>query len=174
MIPLLVGGVLISLIGFVMLVAAAFAVSTAWGVLSLLPPLGWLFAALHWQKSWDGVMLQALGLAMTAVFWLQLQGEGISVAEAWTKFQREQGMVVVPTGSETTVLGDQPVQAATQEAGAVDSGVVQSVAGDEAVVAVKGAAKVEVDDKPIHKCIDPDGKESFSRGPCPTGVKKTP
>mgnify|MGYP001766084884 CR=1 FL=1 len=170
MIPLLVGGSLILAIGTMMLLVAAFITSQVWGVLCfVLPPLQWLFAVFNWEKAWDGLMMQLLGLAMLLAFFVQAE-QGFSAASvqlAWTQFQREQGLLPAAVAPDGTVLVDgQAVQAVTAQTTA-GGDVVQTVAGDAPVATVVGKASEAVDDKPINKCTDAEGKETYSRGPCP-------
>jgi hypothetical protein len=170
MIPLLVGGSLILLVGTLMLLVAAFITSQVWGVLCfVVPPLQWLFAAFNWEKAWDGLMMQLLGLAMVLAFFVRAdQGFSLaSVDEAWTQFKREQGLLPAMVAADGTVLVDgQPVQAVSAQTTA-DGDVVQTVEGDAPVATVVGKASEAVDDKPINKCTDADGNETYSRGPCP-------
>lgn len=170
MFPLLAGGVLIFLVGSVMVLAVAFGASTLWGVLCLLlPPLQWLFVLLNWGKTWDGLMLQVFGLALALAFFAQADAgySVVAVQDGWQQFQRQH----LPAGSrspDSAVLTDgQPVQAVTADP-AIDSGVIHSVEGDTApaTVTVQAAPSKAVDDKPIYKCTDPQGKETWSAKPC--------
>ncbi len=170
MISLFIGGILLLLIGGAMVLFAAFSVSAVWGVSCLLPPVQWLFAAQNFGKAWDALLIQLLGLVMLAVFHFQAGGLGATeIAQAWVVFQRENGMATALPPTGTAVIGSQDPQAAMP----VDTEVMQTVGGEAAPVTVTGAARVEVDDKPINKCIDPDGNEKIMRGDCPMNVKKT-
>lgn len=164
-IPLLVGGALVLLIGTLMTGAAAFAVSPAWGVLCLFPPLQVPFALMNLQKSWDGLLLQGLGLAMILGFFIQAGDFGSEqVAQEWVKFQRQYGLQGAPT-TETAVVGSQPVQGIVAPT-AGGPAAIQSLEGNAASVTVVAGASKEVDDKPIYKCTDPQGNETYSRKAC--------
>lgn len=167
--PLLVGGALLFVIGTLMLLAASFAVSAVWGVLCLLVlPLQWLFALLNWDKAWDGLMLQVLGLGFMAAFFMQSE-HGFSVAavqQARAQFEREYGQPGSAT-SGTAVIESQAVQAADAEAPVIDhSNPTVEGNAELKTVTVQGEASKAVDDKPIYKCTDAQGKETFSAKPC--------
>lgn len=170
MFPLLLGGVLIFLVGSLMVLAVAFAASTLWGVLCLLPPVQWLFALLNWNKTWDGLLMQLFGMAMALAFFAQ-SGEGFSMAsmqQGWVQFQREHlGVVPAAGATDGVVVDGQPVQAVTAETTA-DGNVIQSVQGNAELttVTVQAEPSKAVDDKPIYKCTDPQGNETWSAKPC--------
>lgn len=174
MFAMLVGGALIYLVGSVMLLVAAFSVGTVWGVLCLLlPPLQLIFMLLHWNKVWDALLMQVFGIAMVFFFFSQIGGfDRVAIEQEWVKFQRQHGLVVQTSSpSGTAVIGNQSVQTVTVPptsgaAAGAQSGGVQSVGDNGGVVSVTGVASKEVDDKPIYKCTDKDGNETYSRKPC--------
>jgi hypothetical protein len=166
MIPFLIGGVLIYLIGSLMLLVAAFGVGMGWGLLCLFfPPVQLLFMAMHWNKVWDALLMQVFGIAMVVFFIVQMGGfDRVAVQQEWVKFQRQQGLIAVTQTSATTTITDtQSVQAVTAPA---TSGGMQSVGDNGGVVSVTGVASKAVDDKPIYKCTDKNGVETYSRTSC--------
>jgi hypothetical protein len=171
MIPLLIGSASLLLLGSVMLLAAAFAASTAWGVLCLLlPPLQWVFAVLNWDKAWDGLLLQVLGIAMALAFYTQAGGMGeAQFAQAWGQFRHQH--MLSPSSAGTVVIDSQTVQTLTAESATGGAADIQSLSGDNAAVAVVAGASKAVDDKPIFLCTDAQGKETYSTKPCPTSAK---
>lgn len=60
--PLILGGLLLVVAGFVWLVALAFGTGLLWGVGSLLPPVSLLYVFRHWNVARKAVGLCALGL----------------------------------------------------------------------------------------------------------------
>ncbi|HQQ64199.1 MAG TPA: hypothetical protein PLF22_11590 [Pseudomonadales bacterium] len=168
MIPLLIGGLLIYLVGSVMLLVAAFSVSVVWGLLCLLlPPVQLLFLVMHWNKVWDALLMQVFGIAMVFFFFTQIGGfDQVAIQQEWVKFQRQHGMVVTTQSSTTTVLESQGVKTVTVPPVSGTSGGVQAVGDSGGVVSVTAAASKEVDDKPIYKCTDKDGNETYSRKAC--------
>lgn len=166
MIPVLIGGLLIYLVGCVMLLVAAFSVGVVWGLLCLfLPPAQLLFIVMHWNKAWDALLMQLFGIAMVFFFFTQMGGfDQVAIQQEWVKFSRQHGIVVMTqSSSSTTVIESQPVQSVTAPSA---SGGVQSVDGNGGVVSVTGVASKAVDDKPIYKCTDKDGNETYSRKAC--------
>ena len=173
MFPLLVGGILIFIVGNVMLLVPAFLASTGWGVLCLLlPPVQWLFAMLNWEKVWDALLMQLFGAVMVLAFFLNAADgfSRVSMQQGWEQFKREQGLQVVAmqaTSGGPVELQGQQVQSVTAET-KENGEVIHSVEGDTApaAVTVQAAPPKAVDDKPIYKCTDGEGKETWSTEPC--------
>lgn len=171
----LIGGAMIFVIGTAMLWHAAFTVSRTWGWLSLVPPLQPVFAALHWGRAWDALLMQVFGLGLVLGFFLHHGGLDAhsrqqALAGVWQQLARE----MASARGETVVLDEaDAVQAATVE----DSGPpVDLSSADVATVTttVQGQASKAVDDRPIFKCTDPQGKETYSTEPCKGGVTPAP
>lgn len=168
--PLLIGGFLIVLVGTGMLLLAAFSVSRVWGVLCLaVPPLQAIFALLHWKKSWDAVLLLVMGFGMLLVFFLQAE-QGFSLASvesALVQMHRESGLAQRDSGPVT--VQEETVQSVTVP----ETVEVGSAPGsDVASVGITAAPEKARNDKPIYKCTDPWGNETWSAEPCKGGVIK--
>jgi hypothetical protein len=137
--PLLIGGFLIILVGSVMLTVGG------------LKP-GW----------WHALLLQSLGIAMMAAFFLQAGEFGMApVQEAFAKIGGQVANDLKPKNT-TTTLQEEKVVSTTSDA-PVDAG---SVVGDAAAVTVTAAVEKEHKASTFYKCTDQNGKETLSAEPC--------
>ena len=170
----LIGGALIYLVGTAMVLFAAFGVSTLWGVLVLLvPPLQCVFALLHWNKAWDALLMQVFGLGMVLAFFAQGGGfDEYSMRQSLAQVQQQlsRQLQSPSSGGTVTVQGDQ----AAQEAPVIDTTPVEVTSEQTATAptTVTATPSKAVDDKPIFKCTDPQGNETYSTQPCKGGVVK--
>ena len=137
--PLLIGGFLIVLVGSVMLAVGG------------LRP-GW----------WHALLLQSLGVAMMAAFFLQAGEFGMAPVQA--AFAKIGGQVAndVKSQNTTTTLQEEKVVSTTSDA-PVDAG---SVVGDAAAITVTAAVEKERKAGTFYKCTDRNGKETLSADPC--------
>ncbi len=151
--PVLIGGLLIFLVGSVMLGFTLSGVNVGLG---------------------HSLLIQFLGAAMVAAFFLHA-GE-FSLAQVKLTFATIQRQVTQgggPSSSTVTLQAEQGVTAVTVgEVGGTtsspsgSSGVTAVVGNDGPVTAVVAAAEKKVDEKPIYKCTDQAGKETYSSKPC--------
>lgn len=146
--PLLIGGFLIFLVGSTMLGMAMAGLKTGVG---------------------HSLLIQTLGIAMMAVFFLQAGEFGLAPVQQVVATVGGQVARDLKPQNTSATLAEEKTVAATTDA-PVDT---HAVIGDETpVAAIVAAPEKAVDDKPIYKCTGQDGKETFSAKPC-AGAKNT-
>ena len=158
-------GSLLVVIGFLMLLVAAFRVSIWWGLASLLIPFVQLiFVFIHWSESKSAIFTQTIGLLL--ILAALLVG-----GQAFTDQYKQQlkGYMQQAAPDQMQQLNELQSMVSEPTASAIPKPVVSKATVADSVGVTPAPA---ADIKTIYKCMDARGKIAYTDQPCVNGKEK--